>query len=212
MAGRKATPPMHAPSGTAVAAQPRRSSRPRSRNGRRRSGSCVTARAPATSRATAPRLGGLHAHRHRRSRRRRAALAARRAPGRRARRLVRRPAGRRAAGGRALLALPARAPDRRPLLVALDARRRRERAPDRLRPRRAPAREGVRHPRPAHDRSASATRYPELAEQRAARRQVLFPAARRRELVRRDPAPAQLPRHADARAPRPTACSSSPTR
>ena len=35
-----------------------------------------------------------------------------------------------------------------------------------------------------------------------ARRQVLFPPAGRRELVRRDPAPAQRARHADARVPR----------
>ena len=40
-----------------------------------------------------------------------------------------------------------------------------------------------------------------------ARRQVLFPPARRRELVRRDPAPAQRARDADARAPPASACS-----
>ena len=52
--------------------------------------------------------------RHRRARRRRAAQPARRGAGARARPLVRRDAGGDAARGRARLALPARAPDRRP--------------------------------------------------------------------------------------------------
>ena len=62
-------------------------------------------------------------------------------------RLVRRAAARRAARGRAELALRARAPDRDARRCAAPLRRRRRRR-DRLRARRAPAREGVRHPRP----------------------------------------------------------------
>ena len=49
-------------------------------------------------------------------------------------------------------------------------------------------------------RNGIRARYPELARAARARRQVLFPAAGRRELVRRDPAPAQLHRDGDARA------------
>ena len=46
-------------------------------------------------------------------------------------------------------------------------------------------------------------KHPELDAAAPARRQVLFPPARRRELVRRDPAPAQRARHDDARVRRP---------
>ena len=58
----------------------------------------------------------------------------------------------------------------------------------------------------ASRRHGIAERFPEQAEFRAAARQVLPPAAGRRELVRRDPAPAQRARHALAAPRAATAC------
>ena len=64
--------------------------------------------------------------------------------------------------------------------------------------RRAPARKGIRHPRPP-DHARHRPQISRAVRAAPARRQVLFPPARRRKLVRRHPAPAQRARHHHAR-------------
>ena len=111
-------------------------------------------------------------------------------PGRRPRPLVRGDARRRAADTLVLASPYVRARQTAAAVreaggVHADAR---ERA------RRAAAREGVRHPRPAHARRHRGA-LPRPGRGAHARRQVLSPAAGRRELVRRHPAAAQRARH-----------------
>ena len=152
--------------------------------------------------------GGLARHRSGLARHRRSVVGLGRPAIHGLGRVVRRAASRRPAGGRPVLALRARAPNRR---ASWPQCSRMSSAVATLRLRRAPARKGVRHPRPP-DPLGIRAEVSRAERATPACRQVLLPPAGRRELVRRDPAPAQLARDDDARIRAASACSSSRTR
>ena len=145
---------------------------------------------PGQCRARCGRRGRRARDRHRPARRRRALVRARARAGRGGRALVRRFAAGRAARVHPVVALCPRAPDRRDHLQAGRAVRRRG-ADHR---RRAPARARVRDLRPPDD-GRHPPQIPRGSRAPPPPRQILPPPAGRRELGRRDPAPAVDAQH-----------------